>query len=87
MLRKALASYDCGSLEILVRGLDVDPDSLRKRLKLKGSRPLALVLTRIGRKGVGFVCEPASGRAESRIAAQHPAAITHRAAATWKALS
>ena len=58
VLRKALTSYDCGSLEILVRGLDVDPDSLRKRLKLKGSRPLALVLTRIGRKGVGFVCEP-----------------------------
>lgn len=58
VLRKALAAYDCGSLEILVRGLDVDPDPLRKRLKLKGSRPLALVLTRIGRKGVGFVCEP-----------------------------
>nr|WP_043456577.1 SAM-dependent methyltransferase [Gordonia polyisoprenivorans] len=58
VLRKALAAYDCGSLEILVRGLDVDPDTLRKRLKLKGSRPLALVLTRIGRKGAGFVCEP-----------------------------
>ncbi|MDL9935626.1 class I SAM-dependent methyltransferase [Gordonia sp. ABSL1-1] len=57
-LRKVLADHDCGSLEILVRGLDVDPDSLRKRLKLKGSRPLSLVLTRIGRKGTGFLCEP-----------------------------
>ncbi|MGV9710464.1 THUMP-like domain-containing protein [Gordonia sp. NPDC003424] len=56
-LRKALAARDCGRLEILVRGLDVDPDRLRKRLKLKGSAPLALVLTRIGRKGVGILCE------------------------------
>ncbi|MFW0786709.1 class I SAM-dependent methyltransferase [Gordonia sp. CPCC 206044] len=56
-LRKALAAHDCGSLEILVRGLDVDPDRLRKRLKPKGSRPLTLVLTRIGRKGLGFLCE------------------------------
>lgn len=57
-LRKTLAAYDCGALEILIRGLDVDPDLLRKRLRLKGSRSLALVLTRIGRKGVGFLCEP-----------------------------
>lgn len=57
-LRKALAARDCGSLEILVRGLDVDPDVLRKRLKLRGSTPLALVVTRIGRKGVAFICEP-----------------------------
>ncbi len=57
-LRKRLAALDCGSLEILVRGLDVDPDRLRKRLKPKGSRSLALILTRVGRKGVGFLCEP-----------------------------
>ena len=56
-LRKAVAAYGCGTLEILVRGLDVDPDALRKRLRLKGSRSLSLVLTRIGRKGVGFLCE------------------------------
>ncbi|WLP93225.1 class I SAM-dependent methyltransferase [Gordonia sp. NB41Y] len=57
VLRKSVAAHDGGSLEILVRGLDVDPDALRKRLKPKGSRQLALVLTRIGRKGVAFVCE------------------------------
>lgn len=58
VLRKALAAHDAGSLEILVRGLDVDPDHLRKKLKTKGSRPLSLVLTRLGRKGVAFICEP-----------------------------
>ncbi|MCF8612257.1 class I SAM-dependent methyltransferase [Gordonia sp. HY285] len=57
-LRSVLAAHDCGSLEILVRGLDIDPDRLRRKLKLKGSAPLALVLTRIGRNGVAFVCEP-----------------------------
>nr|WP_202421967.1 class I SAM-dependent methyltransferase [Gordonia sp. SID5947] len=57
-LRKRLAAQDCGTLEILVRGLDIDPDRLRKRLKPKGSRALTLVLTRMGRKGVGFICEP-----------------------------
>lgn len=56
-LRSALAARDCGTLEILVRGLDVDPDRLRKKLKLKGSRSLSLVLTRVGKKGVGFICE------------------------------
>lgn len=58
VLRAALAAHDCGSLEILVRGLDIDPDKLRKRLKLKGSKPLALILTRIGRAGTAFLCEP-----------------------------
>lgn len=57
-LRGALAARGCGSLEILVRGLDVDPDRLRKRLKLKGDQPFALILTRIGRTGVAFLCEP-----------------------------
>ncbi|SDU45378.1 THUMP-like domain-containing protein [Gordonia westfalica] len=58
VLRKALAAHDCGPLEILVRGLDVDPDQLRKKLKPKGGRPLSVVLTRIGRKGTAFICEP-----------------------------
>lgn len=58
VLRGALAAHDCGSLEILVRGLDIDPDRLRKRLKLKGSRPLTLIMTRIGRAGTAFLCEP-----------------------------
>ena len=58
VLRQALASRNCGSLEILVRGLDIDPDRLRKKLRLKGSEPYALILTRIGRAGVAFLCEP-----------------------------
>jgi len=57
-LRTALSARNCGRLEILVRGLDVDPDRLRKRLKLSGDEAYALILTRIGRTGVAFLCEP-----------------------------
>ena len=47
-LRQALAAADCGALEILVRGVQVDPDALRRRLRLRGSRPLSAVITRLG---------------------------------------
>lgn len=55
-LKQALARLDCGIAEILVRGLDIDPAVLRPRLKLKGSRSLSVVLTRIGRTPEAFVC-------------------------------
>ncbi|EUA90519.1 hypothetical protein I551_3002 [Mycobacterium ulcerans str. Harvey] len=32
-LRQALNALDCGALEILVRGVQVDPDALRRRLR------------------------------------------------------
>lgn len=57
-LRQMLARLECGSVEILVRGVDADPAVLRPRLKLRGDRPLSVVLTRIGRTPVAFVCEP-----------------------------
>jgi hypothetical protein len=55
-LRQELARLDCGVAEILVRGVDVDPAVLRPRLKLRGSASLSVVLTRIGRTPVAFVC-------------------------------
>ncbi len=59
-LRQALAALDCGALEILVRGVRVDPDALRRRLRLRGGRPLSVVITRIGAGAAGqvsaFVC-------------------------------
>lgn len=67
-LRQELARLDCGVVEILVRGVDVDPALLRPKLKLRGTRPLAVVITRVGRAGVAFVCEPrtTSGRTVPR---------------------
>ncbi len=61
-LRQALGALDCGALEILVRGVDVDPDALRRRLALRGTRSLTVVITRIGSgasaRGIAFVCRP-----------------------------
>ncbi len=61
-LRQALTRLDCGALEILVRGVQVDPDALRRRLRLRGSLPLSAVITRIGAGSAShaqvFVCRP-----------------------------
>ncbi|OBK33167.1 SAM-dependent methyltransferase [Mycobacterium sp. 1245111.1] len=61
-LRQALAALDCGALEILVRGVQVDPDALRRRLTLRGSQSLTVVITRIGSgpaaRGIALVCRP-----------------------------
>jgi len=60
VLRQALSTRDCGVLEILIRGVDIDPDLLRQRLRLTGSQALSLVVTRIGTgmnaRAVVFVC-------------------------------
>lgn len=55
-LRATLRRLGIGRLEILVRGLDVDPDALRPRLKPTGDGEASVVLTRIGRAAMAFVC-------------------------------
>jgi hypothetical protein len=64
-LRQALSALDCGAVEILVRGVDVDPAALRRRLALRGSQSLSVVITRVGAgaaaRGTAFVCLAFSG--------------------------
>lgn len=57
VLKKRLRDLDCGSVEILVRGVDQDPDVLRTKLGLRGSRPLALVVSRVGSRAVAVICD------------------------------
>lgn len=63
-LRSALSVRDCGALEILVRGVDVDPDALRRRLRPAGRTALSVVITRLGAgpaaRAVAFVCRPSA---------------------------
>lgn len=56
-LRALLRRHEVGRLEILVRGLDVDPDALRRRLKLKGSREATVVLARVGDTAMAYLCQ------------------------------
>jgi hypothetical protein len=59
VLRQALARREASSVEILVRGVDVDPAVLRPRLKLRsagGGPAISVVLTRIGRTPTAFLC-------------------------------
>ncbi len=62
VLRQALSARNCGSLEILVRGVDVDPDALRRRLRPTGSDPMSMVIMRSGSgaaaRAVTFICRP-----------------------------
>ncbi|SER51506.1 hypothetical protein SAMN05216188_11270 [Lentzea xinjiangensis] len=56
-LRALLKTRGVGRLEILVRGLDVDPNTLRKRLKLSGPGDATVVLTRVGSRPVFLLCQ------------------------------
>ncbi len=62
-IARYLAAHGIGRLEIKKRGVATDPESLRRRLKLRGSGEATLVLTRIGRRGVAIVAQrlPAAG--------------------------
>ncbi|HNF07303.1 MAG TPA: class I SAM-dependent methyltransferase, partial [Mycobacterium sp.] len=48
----------------LVRGVDVDPDALRRRLRPAGHTALSVVITRLGAgsvaRAVAFVCRPSA---------------------------
>jgi len=55
-LRAVLRRHDVGRLEILARGVDVDPDVLRRRLKPSGTTEATVVLTRIGDTPTAFLC-------------------------------
>jgi THUMP domain-like len=57
-LRRTLAARGVGRVEILVRGLDVDPNALRPRLRLRGDAEATVVLARLATGPEAFVCEP-----------------------------
>lgn len=61
-LRQALSARRVGAVEILVRGVDVDPDVLRPRLRLRGPEQMSVVIARIGAKAASrataFICRP-----------------------------
>ncbi|RRO12587.1 class I SAM-dependent methyltransferase [Saccharopolyspora rhizosphaerae] len=55
-LRALLRRHEVGRLEILVRGVDVDPDALRRKLKPKGAQEASLVIARVGDQAMAYLC-------------------------------
>ena len=56
-LSQALRERGIGTLEIKKRGMDVDPDALRRRLRLRGSESATLILTRVGEDRVALLAQ------------------------------
>ncbi|MBK5305422.1 MAG: class I SAM-dependent methyltransferase [Frankiaceae bacterium] len=57
-LRERLRSYDAGPLVVKKRGTAVQPEELRRRLKLTGSRELTVVLTRAHGRQIALIARP-----------------------------
>jgi hypothetical protein len=56
-LIKHLKTRDIGVLEIKTRGVSTNPEQVRSKLKLTGSRALTLLLTRQGKREIAFLAE------------------------------
>ncbi|MGW0231080.1 THUMP-like domain-containing protein [Actinopolymorpha singaporensis] len=60
VLKRALRARDVGTLTVKKRGVDVDPDVLRKRLAPRGSAAATLVVTRTAAGSVALLVTPLS---------------------------
>lgn len=57
IIRKRLSELGIGILEIKKRGVDITPEALRPKLKLKGSGAATLILTKVGSARKALICE------------------------------
>ncbi len=59
---KRLAAWcrdnDIGIVEIKKRGVDITPEALRPKLKLKGAGAVTMVLTKVGDARRALICRP-----------------------------
>ena len=56
-IKKWVREENIGTLEIKKRGVDVDPETLRKSLPLKGRNQATLIITRLGDKRVALIAQ------------------------------
>lgn len=57
-LRERLRAYDAGPLVVKKRGTAVEPETLRRQLKLTGSREVTVVLTRSAGRQIAMIVRP-----------------------------
>ena len=74
-LRERLRAYDAGPLVVKKRGTAVEPDVLRAKLKLTGSREVTIVLTRSAGRQIAMIVRrlPIGVPGSATEPAQHPA--------------
>ncbi|HVX44650.1 MAG TPA: class I SAM-dependent methyltransferase, partial [Mycobacteriales bacterium] len=60
-LRAVLRAQDVGTVTIKKRGSALDPATLRRQLRLSGSREATVVLTRVAGAPTVLLCQPAAG--------------------------
>jgi len=58
VIRKSLAAKGIGKLEIKKRGVDITPEQLRPKLRLKGEGAASLILTKIGDARRALIVQP-----------------------------
>ncbi|WP_061960929.1 class I SAM-dependent methyltransferase [Demequina flava] len=58
VIAAALRTRDVGTVDIKKRGVDITPEQLRPKLKLRGSQRVTLFLTRVGDKRLAIIAEP-----------------------------
>jgi hypothetical protein len=58
-LSRELRARDVGTVDIKKRGVDLTPEQVRPRLKLKGSQRATVVLTRLEGDHAALLVEPA----------------------------
>ena len=56
VIRQYFARHDIGRVEIKKRGVDIEPEVLRKKLKVKGSGAATLIATKVGGARKALVC-------------------------------
>jgi SAM-dependent methyltransferase len=61
-LRERLRAHDVGPLVVKKRGTAVEPEELRRRLKLTGSREMTVVLSRAGGRQIAMLTRPVATR-------------------------
>lgn len=60
-LRERLRAHDAGPLVVKKRGTAVQPEELRRRLKLTGTREVTVVLTRSAGRQIALIVDPVIG--------------------------
>ena len=61
-VRERLRAYDTGTVVIKKRGTAVEPEAFRRRLGLRGSREMTVILTRAAGRQVALIAQPLSAQ-------------------------